>query len=196
MKEPLYKVSQPGEYYHLYNRGNHQQEIFLEEADYIGYLERLRKYKEEHKISIICYCLMPNHLHLLVRQDAKTPLYKFVLPLHTSYSMYFNRKYDKVGHLFQGRFKQKRVDKDEYLSRLSSYIHLNPLIDGLVEKLEDYQWSSYPDYIALRQGTLCDKEPVLMDQSSDWYKQVTEEEVKEQLIKKEFQESLSLKECP
>jgi hypothetical protein len=110
--------------------------------------------------------------------------------------MYFNRKYDKVGHLFQGRFKQKEVDKDEYLLQLSSYIHFNPIIDGLVDKLEDYQWSSYPDYIGLRQGTLCDKEVVLLDKSPELYKKITEEEIKEQLIKKEFQEKFFLNECP
>lgn len=188
MNEPLYKVSYPGGYFHIYNRGNHQQKIFLEEADYVAYLERLRKYKEQHQIAIICYCLMPNHVHLLLRQDSKNPLYRFMLSLHTSYVMYFNLKYEKVGHLFQGRFQQKHVDKDEYLLQVSSYIHLNPLIDGLVEKLQDYQWSSYPDYIGLRPGTLCDKEPVLLGKSPDVYKKITEEEVKEQLIKKEFQE--------
>ena len=122
-------------HYHIYNRGNRKQDIFLEEADYIGYLERLRKYKKEYKVSVLCYCLMPNHIHLLLKQDSEIPLYKFLHPLHTSYSMYFNKKYNKVGHLFQGRFKQKEVDKDEYLLRLSSYINLNPLIGGLVKKM-------------------------------------------------------------
>jgi len=195
-KKPLHEISQVGGYYHVYNRGNRQENIFLEEADYIGYLERLRKYKKEHKISVICYCLMPNHIHLLVRQNSKIPVYKFILPLHTSYSMYFNRKYDKVGHLFQGRFRQKPVTDNEYLSYLSSYIHLNPFIDGLVKKLENYRWSSYPDYIGLREGTLCDKKPILDDQSLNEYRRITEEEIKEKLIQKDFQETLSLKECP
>jgi len=171
-------------HYHVYNRGNRKQNIFLEEADYIGYLERLRKYKKEHKVSVLCYCLMPNHIHLLLRQDSEIPLSKFLHPLHTSYSMYFNKKYDKVGHLFQGRFKQKEVNKDEYLLRLSSYIHLNPLIGGLVKKLENYRWSSYPDYINLREGTLCNKELVLFGRSPKEYKKITEEDVKEQLIER------------
>jgi REP element-mobilizing transposase RayT len=186
MKEPIQKATYQGGYYHIYNRGNRKQDLFLEEIDYIGYLERLRKCKEKHKISVICYCLMPNHIHLLLRQDSENPLYKFIQSLHTSYSMYFNRKYDKVGHLFQGRFKQKELDKDEYLLQLSSYIHLNPLIDGLVEKLEDYQWSSYPDYIDLRQGTLCEKDLVLLDKSPEEYKQITEQEIKEKLLMKDI----------
>jgi len=195
-KKPLRELSQAGGYYHVYNRGNRQENIFLEEADYIGYLERLRKYKETSNASIVCYCLMPNHVHLLVRQNSEKPVYKLILSLHTSYSMYFNRKYDKVGHLFQGRFKQKPVDKNEYLLYLSSYIHLNPIVDGLVERLEDYQWSSYPDYIGLREGTLCDKEPILNGQSLDRYRQLTEEEVRERLDQEEFQKKLSLTECP
>ena len=195
-KRPFEEISQPGGYYHVYNRGNHQENIFLDEADYVGYLERLRKYKEEYKISLICYCLMPNHIHLLVRQDSKIPVYKFILPFHTSYSMYFNRKHNKIGHLFQGRFRQKPVTANEYLSYLSSYIHLNPFVHGLIDKLEDYQWSSYPDYIGLREGTLCDKKPILDEQSLDEYRQVTEEGIREKLIQKEFQETLSLNECP
>jgi len=185
MYEPLLKVSQQGGYYHVFNRGNHKQDIFLEEPDYLGYLERIRKYKESSKISILCYCLMPNHLHLLIRQDSDVPLYKFIHSVHTSYSMYFNRKYKKVGHLFQGRFRQKTVDKDEYLMQVSSYIHLNPIINGLVKELETYQWSSYPDYIGLRQGTLCDKEMVLAGASPEKYKKFTEQDVKEKLLLKD-----------
>ena len=165
MKEPIQKMSYSGGYYHVYNRGNRKQDIFFKPNDYVYYLEKLRDYKEKHEVTIICYCLMPNHIHLLVRQNSENPIYKFIHGLHTSYSIYVNRKYDKTGHLFQGRFKQKEIDKDEYLLQVSSYIHLNPLMDGLVEKLEDYQWSSYPDYIGLRPGTLCEKDMVLLDKS-------------------------------
>jgi hypothetical protein len=100
---------------------------------------------------------MPNHIHLLVKQTSKIPIYKFVSSLHTSYSMYFNKKYKRVGHLFQDRFKQKNIIKNKYLLYLSCYIHLNPEIDRLVHRAEKYPWSSYVDYIGLRKGTLCDK---------------------------------------
>ena len=175
------KISYQGGYFHIYNRGNHKKDIFLEEDDYLRYLERLRKSKDKYNISVICYCLMPNHIHLLVRQDSEAPISRFMSSLHTSYSMYFNLKYDRVGHLFQGRFKQKEVDKDEYFLLVTSYIHLNPLKNGLVENLEDYQWSSYPDYIGLREGTLCDKESILSSESVDGYKKITEEELIERL---------------
>ncbi len=186
MREPVPKTSYQGGHYHIYNRGNRKQEIFVEDADYLFYLEKLRKYKEKYKIGLLCYCLMPNHIHLLVRQDSEIPLNQFIQAFHTSYSMYFNRQYDKGGHLFQGRFKQRGVEQTENLLYLSSYIHLNPVGAGLVEKLEDYQWSSYPDYIGLRQGTLCDKEMVLLDATPEEYRQITEEEVKEKLLMKSF----------
>ncbi|OGZ33768.1 MAG: hypothetical protein A3I88_02975 [Candidatus Portnoybacteria bacterium RIFCSPLOWO2_12_FULL_39_9] len=186
----------PGEYYHIYNRGNAKQNIFLHEEDYIYYLQRLRKAKDKQKVSLICYCLMPNHLHLLLRQDSEMPISKFISILHIGYSMYFNEKYTRVGHLFQSRFQDKHIDKDEYLLYLASYIHLNPVVDGLVKKPEDYQWSSYQDYIGLREGTLCDKEPVFLGKSPDWYKKITEEDVKEQLIKKEFQDKLNIRDMP
>jgi REP element-mobilizing transposase RayT len=186
MKEPIQKASYSGGCYHIFNRGNRRQDIFLEDADYINYLSKLREMKKKYKISVFCYCLMPNHLHLLVQQDSEIPLFRFMQALHTSYSMYFNWKYRKVGHLFQGRFKQKEVDKDEYLLQVSSYIHLNPLMDGLVEKLEDYQWSSYPDYIGLREGTLCEKELVLAGLSPEEYKKITEEQLKEKLLIKDL----------
>jgi len=177
MKEPIQKASYKGGYYHIFNRGNRKQDIFLEDVDYLKYLEKLREYKKKHNISIICYCLMPNHFHLLLRQDADIPIYKFMHGLHTSYSMYFNLKYKKVGHLFQGKHKQKEIDKDEYLLQLSSYIHLNPVVSDLVDKLEDYQWSSYLDYIGLREGTLCNKKLFLSDNQLENYKKDTEERI-------------------
>lgn len=156
-----YKQYFQGAYYHIYNRGNQQQPIFLEDTDYLGYLKRLAEAKEKCGVTTLCYCLMPNHIHLLVRQDTEMPIHKFISSLHTSYSMYFNRKYQKVGHLFQDRFKQKNITTDAYLLYLSCYIHANPKLDKIVERLEDYPWSSYLDYVGLRRGILCDKEPIL-----------------------------------
>jgi len=185
-----YRSCYPGAYYHLYNRGIQKQNIFFNDEDYVFYLQKLRQVKEKQKASVICYCLMPNHVHLLVRQDSEIPICKFLASLHTGYSMYINRKYNKVGHLFQGRFKQKNIENDEYLLQLAGYIHLNPLVDGFKGKLEDYQWSSYPDYIGLRPGTLCDKEPVILTRSPKEYKRMVEIEIKEKLIGKDFQKQL------
>ena len=184
MKEPIQKASYQGGYYHIFNRGNRKQDIFLDKSDYLKYLEKLREYKKKHNISIICYCLMPNHFHLLLRQDGDIPIYKFMHALHTSYSIYFNQTHNKVGRMFQGRFKQKEIDKDEYLSLVTSYIHFNPVKDGLIEELDNYQWSSYLDYIGLRDGTLCDKDLILSNNTPEEYKKSTEE-IKEKLLLKD-----------
>ncbi|OGG90275.1 hypothetical protein A3H55_01810 [Candidatus Kuenenbacteria bacterium RIFCSPLOWO2_02_FULL_42_16] len=166
-----YKHYYPGGYYHIYNRGVNKQDIFLDEQDYFQYLKRLRQYKEEHQVSLCCYCLMTNHLHLIARQNFEEPIYKFIQSLHTSYGMYFNKKYGRVGPLWQDRFKQKNIEDDGLLLYISFYVHLNPLLDGMVNNLADYKWSSYPDYAGLRQGTLCEKDIVLQGLSLDGYVQ-------------------------
>jgi len=189
-----YKTYSSGEYYHIYNRGNRKQKIFLENKDYIYYLEKLRSAKEKHNVTIIFYCLMPNHIHLIVRQNSENPISKFIASLHTSYSMYFNKKYDRVGHLFQGRFKKKDIKKDEYLLYLSYYVHLNPWLDDLVKKIEDYQWSSYRDYVGLREGTLCEKDMILQGQSFEEYKRSIND-IKEYILEnKKIRDHI--KDCP
>lgn len=156
-----YKIYYKGAYYHIYNRGNAKEDIFMDNMDYSVYFKKLEFYKERHQVSIICYCLMPNHIHLLIRQNTDKPIYKFIQSLHTSYSMYFNKKYNKVGHIFQGRFMQKNIESDEYLLHLSRYIHLNPIIGGVVKKIEDYNWSSYDEYLRSLPSGICEKDLVL-----------------------------------
>lgn len=138
-----YKDSSQGAIYHLYNRGNRKQIIFEQEKDFRFYLALLKKYSRESSFSIIAYCLMPNHVHLLVRQNATFSPSKLISRLHTTYAMYFNDKYKKVGHLFQGRYKQKIVSDDNYLAQLVSYFHLNPVKDKIVSSPEQYKWSSW-----------------------------------------------------
>lgn len=134
-----------GGIYHIYNRGIRKQTIFHDNRDYKRYLDRMREYKTKHNISILAYCLMPNHVHLMIRQNDPNPLSLFIQRLHTAYSMYYNVKYKQVGHLFQNRSYAKLIDHDEYLMHLSRYIHLNPR--KLVRKLPGYKWSSYPTYL-------------------------------------------------
>jgi REP element-mobilizing transposase RayT len=125
----------------------------LETQDYAFYIKRLRRYLKNYKITLICYTLiMPNHPHLVVRQNSEISVSNLIALLHTSYSMYFNKKYDRVGHLFQCRFKQKIIDDMEGLVWLSCYIHLNSEHDGVVEKAQDYPFSSYPVNIGKRMG--------------------------------------------
>src|SRR3989344_3048534 len=89
-----------GGFYHIYNRGNNKQDIFRDNKDYKRYLEKLAEYKKKHNVSIIAYCLMPNHVHLLLRQNGPQPISDFIQQVHTAYSMYFNKRHQIVGHLF------------------------------------------------------------------------------------------------
>jgi len=140
-------------YYHVYNRGHNKQNIFLNYKDYTRYLVRIEKYKEIHPITLLCYCLMPNHIHLILRQESDEPIEVFIHRLHTAYTMFFNKKYERVGSVFQGRFKAKLIESDEYLLHVSRYIHLNPIEllraqgPALNSQLVQYPWSSYHEYV-------------------------------------------------
>jgi putative transposase len=111
--------------------------------------------------SILCYCLMPNHFHLLVRQNSELPTTKLLAKVSTSYSKYFNKKYNHVGGVFQDQYKAVLVDNDSYLLWVSAYIHQNPKVAGLVTDLRDYPYSSYLEYLDQRQKTLADKSLIL-----------------------------------
>lgn len=157
----------PDSYYHIYNRGHNKQPIFLNYKDYMRYFLRLKEYLTKYSMSLIAYCLMPNHIHLLLKQEKDTTIDKFIHRLHTAYTMYFNKKYNRFGAAFQGRFKAIKIESDEYLLHLSRYIHLNPLeilraqAQGL--RLEDYQWSSYSEFIRKSKSPvkLCKTEIIL-----------------------------------
>src|SRR3989338_8715192 len=105
-----YKHYAKGVYYHIYNRGNGKQDIFRSKEDYLFYIKRLEQGIQKYNVELIAYVLMPNHVHLVARQKTDIPIHKFMSSLHTSYSMYFNKKYKLVGHLFQDRFKQVIVE--------------------------------------------------------------------------------------
>ncbi|MEI2688414.1 MAG: transposase [Anaerolineae bacterium] len=153
-----------GEYYHVYNRGNNRQDIFFERANYIFFVRRLRKYLIGPTtfpwVTIVAYCLMPNHFHLLVQlHDA---LFSRRMQHHAiSYTKAINERYQRVGALYQGQFRAIHIDSNDYLLHLSRYIHLNPVAAHLVQRPEDWEYSSFREYVGLRQGTLIDPGIVL-----------------------------------
>jgi REP element-mobilizing transposase RayT len=142
-----------GEYYHLYNRGNSSQLIFFEQENYLYFLRQLRKHLIPETVDAIAYCLMPNHYHLLVYLRAEE-LSRRMQPFVLSYTKARNKRYGRSGSLFQDPFKAIHVDREEYLVHLSRYIHLNPVEAGLVKRPEDWEFSSYREYVGLRNGTL------------------------------------------
>lgn len=179
-------IFSPGNYFHVFCRGNEKKDIFLEHGDYERFLCKMKEYKIIHRVGIICYCLMPNHFHLLLRQNTKEPISSFIHRLTVSYSMYFNKRCNRVGHLFQGRFKAKLIKRDDYLLHLSRYIHLNPLeIINPELKLEDYPWSSYPEYLNVDGRKICDNEIILQQfNSTELYKRFVDSIILEnELIK-------------
>jgi putative transposase len=148
-RDPL----QAGQYYHLYGRGNSHQHIFLERESYLYFLRQLRKYLVPEVFHVVAYCLMPNHYHLLVylRSDELSAQMKWFL---LSYATAINKRYSRSGALFEGRFRSALVENDSYLLHLSRYIHLNPVLADLVLHPEDWEFSSYQEYVGLRDGTL------------------------------------------
>lgn len=175
-----------GEFYHLYNRGVDKRIIFNEKQDYHRFvaLLYLANSKESIKlwsnkqdlnskelfisreteslVEIGCYCLMPNHFHILLKEKTEGGISVFMQKISTAYTMYFNNKNERTGSLFQGTFKSEHVTSDEYLKYLFSYIHLNPVkliypewkergildFSKIKKFLEGYKYSSYLDYQA------------------------------------------------
>jgi putative transposase len=148
-----------GEYYHIYNRGNSKRIIFQDKEDYFYFIrllhamndserktvrnlkDRQNEENNEPLVAIGSYCLMPNHFHILLTQVAEGGITKFMQKLSTAYVMYFNKKYQHSGSLFEGKFKAKHVAGDTYLKYLFSYVHLNPL------KIIDSEWKSKAKYL-------------------------------------------------
>jgi len=175
------------EYYHIYNRGVDKRKVFITDRDYerfafllaacndkspllnstfryrgLASIEDFFKGREKNKlVDILCFCLMPNHFHLLLKQVEENGISKFLQKVLTGYTMYFNNRNERSGSLFQGVFKSVHVDHDKYLKHLATYIHMNPLeliypkwkigdeiknLDEAIVSLENYRWSSLSDY--------------------------------------------------
>ena len=175
-----YKTYIENGYYHVYNRGVEKRKIFLEEEDYEVFLHLLKYYlspsdsETKHPlkefssvllvrprplanvgqdVELLAYCLMPNHFHLLVKQQTLDGMTKLLRRLLTTYSMYFNKKNDRVGHLFQGTYKAALITEDPYILHLSRYIHLNPLELPLTgSDPVNYPYSSYTYYLGLKKS--------------------------------------------
>jgi len=145
MARPL-RVEYPGAYYHVMNRGNAGEKIFVGGGDKEKFLEYLEKAAEQFSIVIHSYCLMGNYYHLLI-ETPEPNLSVAIQWLNVSYATFFNKRHHRYGHLFQGRFKAILVDVDEYLMQLSRYIHLNPVCAKIVDHPIDYPWSSYPAFM-------------------------------------------------
>lgn len=167
-----YKNFAPGSVYHIYNRGNNKEQVFFDDQDYRAFMFRLglalgidNKVLNNSPLTMApksriritnspaglfklhAFCLMPNHFHLLIEQLSEIPISKLIHKTNTSFSKYINSKYKRIGQLFQDQFKAVPMESNPQLMLFSSYIHMNPVKDLLVNKPEKYKWSSYNTYI-------------------------------------------------
>lgn len=138
--------------YHIMLRGNEKKYIFHDEEDKKRFINILFEKKLVENFKIYAFCLMNNHMHLLINDD-NDELATIMKRITVSYVYYFNRKYNRVGHLFHDRFKSEIIDSDRYLFAVIRYIHNNPVKAGLVEKIDSYKWSSYNYYINFSSNT-------------------------------------------
>ena len=191
------------EYYHIYNRGNNRQPIFFNDNNYIFFLRKIRK-QLLPVADIICYCLMPNHFHIIIRATDKStnerksfggkPMQEFpyrIGILLSSYSQAINKQNNTTGSLFQQKTKAKILSeqiadkKINYLENCFSYVHNNPVRSKLVTNLKDWPYSSWPDYAGIRNGTLVNKQIFFEatglrgeNFAEQLYKEITEEDIK------------------
>lgn len=171
------------EIYHIFNRGSDKRDIFLQPRDYKRFIKTFYYYHFEgpkpklsllnknnfyrfkpdpasRLVEIFCYCLMPNHFHFMIRQLKTNGISIFMSQLGNSYTKYFNTKRKRVGPLLQGAFKATLVENDEQLIHLSRYIHLNPVVSGIVDLPQTYTWSSYNEYTSEIKG-ICSTDLIL-----------------------------------
>lgn len=161
-----YSVHFPGALFHVTSRGSEKREIFLETRDYERYLGRLSQLKAKLSFKLYSYCLMPNHIHLLI-EVKDNPLSKIMQVIQTGHAMFFNKKYNHVGYVFQGRYRWLLVEKESYLLELIRYINLNPIRAGIVERVEDWEFCSFQEIIGLKSKGLIEQEEILANFSQE-----------------------------
>ncbi len=202
MKKPLFLNDH---IYHIFNRGVEKRDIYMDERDYVRFIHGLYEFNNEKQVvnlnyyfnsktrsvekrslkrdrdlrkllvQILVFTLMPNHYHLLLRQTSDNGIVRFMQKLGTGYTNYFNKKYERVGGLFQGRFKAVEIGRKSHLIHLPHYIHTNPLdlnyryrgvlqyAPASIDFLEGYRWSSFPDYMGKRNFPRVTKKDFILD---------------------------------
>jgi len=155
-----HRIWYPGAVYHIMCRGNHRHDIFRDEDDRLFYLTTLRRVQKQNPYYLYSYCLMTNHVHLQM-ETLDIPINQIMQRINMLYSIYFNQKYRFVGHLLQGRYRAELIETDSYQLETSKYIHLNPVRANMVERAQDYSWSSYLIYLEGKKNALVDTEKIL-----------------------------------
>jgi putative transposase len=150
-----------GAVYHITQRAPGREVIFVENSDYLKFLSLLKKTSEKFGLDLFCFSLLPNHLHLMLRINSKN-LSVAMRHLFQAYAMYYNKKYQRKGHVFCGRFRSSLCNDDAYLLAASSYIHLNPYKANLTKKIDGYRWSSLLLYLGKTKKSFIDSKEILL----------------------------------
>ncbi len=211
-----------GGYYHIYNRGVEKRDIFLDEQDYKVFLGYIKFYLEvpdlqgqalqekvspskvvknySEQIQLLAYCLMPNHFHFLIKQSTDRGIAEFMQSLTMKYVMYFNKKYMRVGSLFQGRYKTVLIGGEDQFVYITKYIHRNPIKllpagPGPAD-LEEYKYSSYGNYLGLFRQSWINTEEILLYfskiRSRNTYRQFVEDSGDTEDIAKVYYEMIDM----
>ena len=158
----------PELHYHIYNRGNNRERIFFESDNYLYFLKKIKEYLVP-VADVLVYCLMPTHYHIVARvkpkqtseilktSDVSDEVSKAMMKLSVSYTKAINKRFQRAGVLFQGQFQAKPILTSSYLLNLCRYIHGNPVKDGLIADVSQWQYSNYLEWIGERDGKLVDK---------------------------------------
>lgn len=188
-----------GEIYHVYNKSIAEFVIFNNDAEFLHIKDTVRYYKIENQpikfskigthvddaeqkpsdkklVEIICYCFMPTHIHLVLKQLTEDGISNFMRHVLNSYSHYFNIKHNRKGPLWETSFKKVLVERDAQLLHLTRYIHLNPVTAYIINNPEDWKWSSYRDYVFDNKEGVCEYDNVL-DIKSEEYKKFVENRI-------------------
>ncbi len=200
------------EFYHIYNCGVEKRDIYREENEYIKFLSNLKYFnnksyyeerefqskepgsflkfleKEEKIVEIIAFSLAPNHFHLILKQLKEKGISNFMHKVGTSFSNFINKKYNRIGSLFQGPFKAIHIDNNDYLLWLSGYVNGNIEIHKLA-KVESYKWSSFRYFLGLEESKFLGEKDIILDQFKDTedYKDFVEMVIRESRAKKEME---------
>lgn len=179
--------------HHITQRGNRREDIFFTEADRKLYLKWLNEYSQKYNVDVLAYCLMTNHVHLILKPDTKDGLQRVLKPLHMRYAQYINKAKGWKGHLWQGRFFSSALD-EAYLWSAIRYIEQNPVRAGMVNNAEDYLWSSAAAHCGIRKESLLKEltdveKAVSVEEWSKWLS-LPEKEDKVNIIRRNIEKGL------
>ncbi len=187
------RIVAPGYPHHVTQRGNYQQSVFDEEADYRQYLQWLLEYSTKYSLKIWAYCLMTNHVHFVCVPEKEDSLSRTFNTLHMRYSQYLNQKRKLKGHLWQGRFYSCILDESHLYAALR-YVETNPVRAGMVRKPHRYKWSSANCHVNKKKDPILSQDCYLENEIENWLGYLEEKE-EEQIIENIKRSSLTGRPC-